>query len=86
MVKRAAASLNGITIAYTMGIVNALLATMDAFGLRLTDQQSASVTALINASLIATVHVSHRVGETHAEQVNGIAQPGQVAPQHPPAA
>lgn len=65
-VRRLAVNLNGITIAYVMGLVNALLATLLAYGVHLTDEEIATTAALVNASLVLAVHVGHRVGESVA--------------------
>lgn len=56
-------TMNGITIAYVMGLVNASLATLAAYGATLTPEEQASTIALVNAALILAVHVGHRVGE-----------------------
>jgi hypothetical protein len=66
MIRRAAINLNGISIAYIMGLVNALLACLLSFGISLSDQEIASLVALINAGLILCVHIGHRVGEATA--------------------
>ena len=66
LIKAAALNLNGISIAYIMGLVNALLACLLAFGVHLDDQEIASLVALINAGLILAVHIGHRVGEASA--------------------
>lgn len=66
VVKGLVSNLNGISIAYIMGIVNALLSMLLAFGVGLNEQQQATITAFVNASLIALTHISHRLGE--AEQ------------------
>lgn len=56
-------NLNGITIAYAMGLTNSGLALLLAFGVHLDDSQASSITAFVNASLILLAHVSHRVAE-----------------------
>lgn len=63
MITKAALNLNGITIAYVMGLVNAALACLLAFGVTMTDIQIGAVATLVNAALILCVHVGHRVGE-----------------------
>lgn len=63
MITKAAVTFNGITIAYVMGLVNAVFACLLAFGVSLTDAEIASVSALINAAMILAVHFGHRVGE-----------------------
>jgi len=65
-VRKAAVNLNGVSIAYIMGTVNAALALLVSFGVGLNNSQVASITALINAAMILTVHMSHRVGEAAA--------------------
>ena len=66
MVTKAAKNLNGITIAYVMGVANALFALMLAYGVHLTDAEIASTLAFINTVLVLAVHVGHRVGEATA--------------------
>ncbi len=70
MVKKAAETFNGITIAYVMGFVNAVLACVCSFGVSLSPTQQGSIVALVNAGLILCVHMGHRVGEAHQEQVS----------------
>ena len=69
-VRSVAVNLNGISIAYVMGLVNAMFACLVAFGVGLTDQEIASVSALINAAMILAVHFGHRVGEASASGVS----------------
>lgn len=66
MIRSAAINLNGISIAYVMGIVNALLALTVSFGVDLTAEQQGYLAAIVNGLLILVVHVSHRVGEATA--------------------
>lgn len=66
MIRTAAINLNGISIAYVMGFVNALLACLLAFGVHLSDTEIASVAGLINAGMVLAVHFGHRVGEATA--------------------
>lgn len=63
MVKALVWNLNGISIAYIMALVNAALSMLLAFGLNLTIQEQASITAFVNAALVALAHISHRLGE-----------------------
>jgi hypothetical protein len=58
--------MNGISIAYMMGLLNACLAMMLAFGLTLTVQQQATVVAFVNAALVLLAHLSHRLGENES--------------------
>lgn len=55
--------MNGISIAYMLGIVNSVMAVVGAFGLELTDTQRAAIVGLVNVSLMLAVHLAHRVGE-----------------------
>lgn len=68
MITKAAASFNGITIAYLMGMVNAFMGVLIAFGVPLTDQENAAIVGFVNAAMIAVIHMAHRVGEVHARQ------------------
>lgn len=54
-------SLNGITIAYAMGLVNALLGLLFSFGVTLNNDQRSYIVAAINAALVFVAHVSHQV-------------------------
>jgi len=64
LVTRLAWTLNGITIAYLMGLVNAMMAMLLAFGLKMTPEEQASIVAFFNAALVAVAHLTHRLGET----------------------
>lgn len=66
VITKAALNLNGISIAYIMGVANAAFGMLIAFGVTLTDSQVSYITALLNAVLILAVHVGHRVGEATA--------------------
>lgn len=66
MIRSAAINLNGISIAYAMGIVNAALALTVSFGVDLNAEQQGYMAAIVNGLLILVVHVSHRVGEATA--------------------
>lgn len=63
MITKAAANLNGITIAYAIGLVNIALALIVSFGVHLTQEQRGYLVAFINGALVLVVHISHRVGE-----------------------
>lgn len=71
MFTKAAVTLNGISIAYVMGLVNALLACLLAFGVHLTDQEIAALATLINAAMVLAVHMGHRVGEATSSGAAG---------------
>jgi len=64
--RKIAVNLNGITIAYVMGLTNAVLACLLAFGVHLTDVQVGAIATLVNAALVLAIHVGHRVGEASA--------------------
>ena len=66
MVTKVATNLNGISIAYVMGVANAAFACLISFGITLTPEEVGSITALLNAVLILAVHFGHRVGEATA--------------------
>lgn len=61
--RRVAVTFNGISIAYVLGLVNAVMACVNAFGLDLNETQRVAVVGLVNAALILAVHMAHRVGE-----------------------
>lgn len=63
VVTKAALNLNGISIAYIMGVANAAFACLVAYGITLTDAEIGSTMILLNAVLILVAHVGHRVGE-----------------------
>lgn len=65
MVVRFVTTLNGISIAYVMGLVNALLAILLSFGVNMNETQTASIVTFVNASFVLLAHVSHRNGEIH---------------------
>lgn len=62
-VRRIAVNFNGISIAYVIGLVNALMAVAMSFGINLNDTQRAAIVGLVNASLVLAIHLAHRVGE-----------------------
>lgn len=59
-------SLNGVTIAYAMGVVNAALAMLFAFGVSMTQDQRGYVSAFVNAALVLVAHVSHSQAKRNA--------------------
>lgn len=61
-----AVNLNGISIAYLLGLTNAVLAVVAAFGVGLNATQRVAIVGLVNAVLILAVHLAHRVGEATA--------------------
>lgn len=65
-VTKAAQTLNGISIAYVMGVANAGFALLTAYGLTLTQSETAATLAFLNAVLILASHFAHRVGEATA--------------------
>jgi hypothetical protein len=68
MVKHAAATFNGITIAYAVGFINAFLGILIAFGIKINPDEQAAIIAFVNISFVLLVHVAHRVGEYAAQQ------------------
>jgi hypothetical protein len=71
MFAKAAVQLNGISIAYIMALVNAVLACLLAFGVSLTDQEIAAIVGLVNAAMALAIHIGHRVGEATASGASG---------------
>lgn len=64
--RKIAVNLNGITIAYVMGLTNALLVCVMAFGVHLNDIQRTAIAGLVNAALVLAIHLGHRIGEASA--------------------
>lgn len=64
--RKIAVNLNGITIAYVMGLTNAVLVCVMAFGVQLNDTQRTAVAGLVNAALVLAIHLAHRIGEAAA--------------------
>ncbi len=58
------AMLNGVTVAYVMGLANAVLQLVSAFGVNLTATQNASISATLNAFLILVAHASYNQAKT----------------------
>ncbi len=71
--------MNGISVAYLMGFVNAALATVAAFGVNLNDVQRVAVASLVNASLVLAIHLAHRIGEVAAAGGSGAMSRAQTA-------
>lgn len=53
------AKLNGVSVAYAMGLVNAGMALVISFGIRITESQQAGIVGFVNAGLILVAHVSY---------------------------
>lgn len=51
--------LNGISVALAMGVVNAGLALLLAFGLNVSQSQVGAIQAFVNALLVAVAAVAH---------------------------
>lgn len=81
---RLARTFNGITIAYVMGLVNALLALLLAFGLTITPAEQGSIVAFVNAALVLVTHAGHRVGEVTRDTLYQPPVPPADPPQQPP--
>lgn len=80
MVKRVVVNLNGITIAYMMGTLNAFLAVLLSFGVTITEAQTAAVVGFMNAALVTLAHVAHRLGESENQMRNTPAAAPPTAP------
>lgn len=78
-VRRVAVNMNGIGVAYLMGVVNAAMVTVAAFGVDLNETQRVAVASLVNASLILAVHLGHRLGEVQAAGGSGSLSRAQTA-------
>lgn len=78
-VRRIAVTMNGISVAYLMGVVNAALATIAAFGVNMNDTQRVAVAALVNSALVLGIHLSHRLGEVQAAGGSGALSRAQTA-------
>lgn len=59
----AAVNLNGISIAYAIGFVNATMALVASFGISLDPTQRAAIVVFVNSALVLAIHLAHRVGE-----------------------
>jgi hypothetical protein len=68
-VGRAVGSINGVALAYAMGLVNAGMALVIAFGVSLTETQQASIFAFVNAALVLVAHVSHNAAKRTKEVI-----------------
>lgn len=61
-------SLNGVTVAYVIGMTNALLALLFTFGVQITSDQRSALTGFVNAALVLVAHVSHASARRQALQ------------------
>lgn len=88
MVRRLAATFNGITVAYLMTGVNSSLVMLVVFGVNLTKPQIAALTAFINFVLSFAIHLAHRLGEVNISGTSTAKAQEEVAavtPSHGPA-
>lgn len=76
--RRLAASLDGVAIAYLLAVANGLLELLLAFGVTISDRQQAAVILVVNAALVAVAHLAHREGQ-QSTQATG-APPAAVEP------
>lgn len=53
-----AGALTGITPVYIMGVVNATLGLVEAFGISITENQSAAVDGFVNAVLVVVFAIA----------------------------
>lgn len=58
------AALNGITIAYVMGVANTTLDLVVSFGVNLTHYQEGLILALVNGLFIIVAHASYHQAKT----------------------
>lgn len=61
-------SLNGVAIALCYAVVNSMLALLLAFGVTLTQDESAAIMAFVNNALVLIAYVAH-VGAKHTKVV-----------------
>jgi len=59
MVNKWVTELNGISVALAMGVVNAALALLLAFGINLNQSQAGAIQAFVNAMLVMVVAAAH---------------------------
>jgi len=50
---------NGLTLAYVVALVNALMAVLLSFGVHMTNDQIAAITGLVNAAMLLSARVLH---------------------------
>ena len=78
-VRRVAVSMNGIGVAYLMGVVNAAVICAVSFGVHLNDTQISAIMGLVNAAMILGIHLAHRLGEVQAAGGSGALSRAQTA-------
>ena len=59
-------ALNGVSVAYAVGLTNALLGMLLAFGFTLTNDQRAAIVGFVNAALVFTAHIAHAQAKSQA--------------------
>jgi hypothetical protein len=52
-------NVNGVAMAYAMGLVNAGMALVISFGVNLNESQQAAIFAFVNAGLVLVAHVAY---------------------------
>ena len=60
-------ALNGVSVAYAVGLTNALLALLFSFGFNITGDQRTAVVGFVNAALVFTAHISHAQAKSQAK-------------------
>jgi len=77
MVNKTVLTLNGISIAYLMAVVNAGFVMLTSYGINISQQEVASTVIFLNVSLVAIAHFSHRLGESEAAKniASGLTTP-----------
>ena len=66
---RVVGSINGVALAYAMGLTNAAMALVISFGVSLSETQQASIFAFVNAALVLVAHVSHNAAKRTKEVI-----------------
>lgn len=56
-------SINGVAIALVYAVINSCLALLLAFGVTLTNNESAAVLAFVNNSLVLVAYISHNAAK-----------------------
>jgi nicotinamide riboside transporter PnuC len=68
-VASALGTLNGVALAYAMGLINAGMALIISFGVNLNTTQQAAIFAFVNAALVLVAHVSHNAAKRTKEVI-----------------
>jgi hypothetical protein len=73
------ANLNGVAVAYAVGVTNAAMAMLFSFGVNINADQRTAIVGFVNAALVLTAHLSHVQAKKQAEIETSLQQqtPGQ---------